>query len=1042
MIFIAFGYDGSVRIKADLNHSPFDRGLFSMTKQVDKFSVTLKKLASTVALAFGTAAIINFGKEAVKAASSLNDAWMGLESIVSGQGKSFSKAKSFIQDYISDGLVPLENAVTAYKNLAARGYSTEQIEKTLVALKDAAAFGRQASYSLGEAVSTATEGLKNENSILVDNAGVTKNVAKMWDEYAKSIGTTANNLTQEQKIQAEVNGILNETRFQTGDAAKLVNTYSGQIALLGYNFQNLKVQVGNALIPIAQAVLPGINAIIAALTKLATVFAQVTALLFGKSSEVKTTSGIASSAGAAADATDKLADATEGAGGAAKQAAKDMKGVLAGFDELNLLADNAASNVGDAAGKISAETPEIEIPSYESEIEEVDQLGEAFQSLGELFVKALDDILAGMPAFRAALLEFAGNFNEFNQKLYDAFTFPGVKERVEQLGRELAEAFNDLVTAIDWELWGRKLGAGLNLGLQFLTEYIYTFDWIGLGTRLAEFINGLVYEVDWYDFGRLLWAQFKIGLETFAGFIAGLDMPALAQAASNIIMGFFNSMQETIANIDWSAIGRQIAEFLNNIDWVGVITSIAGVLQEIVSAGLELVSGFIQNADPEILIAAIAFFAGFLVKKVISTVVAPLAKELVASVIKQIAEAITASGFFEIIGTIGKSIAGIATILAGVSLAVTSFVSMWNEGFSWAKEAVMLLGVALTAVGAIILGAPALVAGVIAGIVATVATAVIVIKDHWEEVKEAFSALMEHISQVVDSIKEKLQEWFDKMKEGWDTYIKPVLDNIIEKFKEVVEKNIKPLIEQAVKLIENVQKVVKALWDNVLVPFLEWLSGKMWQGIATVLEHIGNAVLTAIETISGIITGLLEVLNDVIDFLTGVFTLNFEKTFNGIKEIVSGAIKIVSNIIKGFIDLVKNAVDALLDFIGVSNKASNASPPSSYRGSGFSPRNVSPRMAVSDIPNTYSLPRLANGAVIPPNQQFAAVLGDQRSGMNIEAPLKTIEQAVRNVMGESGFGGEINITVESVLDGKVIAKNVVKNINSMTRSSGKSPLYA
>lgn len=168
MIHTVFGFDGSVRIKADLNHNNFDQGLSAMTGKVQSFGNTLKKLAGTVAVAFGTAALINFGKEAVKAASSLNDAWMGLESIVAGQGKSFSKAKSFINDYISDGLVPLENAVTAYKNLAARGYSTEQIEKTLTALKDAAAFGRQASYSLGDAVSSATEGLKNENSILVN----------------------------------------------------------------------------------------------------------------------------------------------------------------------------------------------------------------------------------------------------------------------------------------------------------------------------------------------------------------------------------------------------------------------------------------------------------------------------------------------------------------------------------------------------------------------------------------------------------------------------------------------------------------------------------------------------------------------------------------------------------------------------------------------------------------------------------------------------------------------------------------------------------
>ena len=134
-----------------------------------------------------------------------------------------------------------------------------------------------------------------------------------------------------------------------------------------------------------------------------------------------------------------------------------------------------------------------------------------------------------------------------------------------------------------------------------MTEFFYKFDWVNLGHHLAEFINGLVYEIDWYDFGRLLWAKFKIALETLAGFILGLDMPALAKAASDTIMGFFDEMKNTIDRIEWGEIGTQIAEFLNNIDWIGVITSIAGALESMVNAGLDLISSFIQNADPEIL---------------------------------------------------------------------------------------------------------------------------------------------------------------------------------------------------------------------------------------------------------------------------------------------------------------------------------------------------------------------------------------------------------------------------------------------------------
>lgn len=491
MIYTAFGYDGSVRIKADLNHNNFDKGLSSMKGQVDRFSVTLKKLASTVAFAFGTAAIIKFGKDSVKAASELSNAWMGLQSIVDGQGKSFSKAKSFINDYISDGLVPLENAVTAYKNLAARGYDTEQIEKTLTALKDAAAFGRQSTYTLGEAVATAAEGLKNENSILVDNAGVTKNVAKMWDEYAKSIGTTANRLTQSQKIQAEVNGILEETKFQTGDAAKLVNTYSGQIAMLGYNFQQLKVAVGNAIMPIVQAVLPGINAVISALVKLANVFAKVTALLFGKKStsissgQVKEQEAIASSGIAAADATDKLADATAGAGEASKKAEKDMKGVLASFDELNILADSAASSVGGAAGGIGdvVDNSKIELPEAEEgtlfdDVEispkllaEVEALKEALGKIWEVFKQSWEEngpavIEAGKRALES-LYELA---KSIGRAFTEAWTGGAGKEFLDSVFALLTTILNIIADIAD--AWKTAFD---NVGKEFFESILFKF---------------------------------------------------------------------------------------------------------------------------------------------------------------------------------------------------------------------------------------------------------------------------------------------------------------------------------------------------------------------------------------------------------------------------------------------------------------------------------------------------------------------------------------------------------------------------------------
>lgn len=339
--------DGKVVISTELDNIGIEKGVKNIKGSLGGLTSMVKKLGTVIASAFAVQKIVQFGKESVNAANDLSAALTGLQSILDGQGRSFSAAQSFIEEYTKDGLIPATNAITAYKNLAMRGYDDSQIQQVMVALKDASAFGRQASYSMGEAVESATEGLKNENSILVDNAGVTKNVAKMWEEYAASIGTTANKLTQEQKIQAEVNGILEESKYQTGDAAKVSGTLSGQLQRLSFNFNNLKVAVGNAINPFVENVLPIINTAVEAFTRLANSVASVVGALFGKatvqtSALADSNSSVASSASAGAEAEKELADATKDAAQAAKKS-------LASFDELNVLQSNAGSGSGDTA---------------------------------------------------------------------------------------------------------------------------------------------------------------------------------------------------------------------------------------------------------------------------------------------------------------------------------------------------------------------------------------------------------------------------------------------------------------------------------------------------------------------------------------------------------------------------------------------------------------------------------------------------------------------------------------------------------------------
>ena len=71
-----------------------------------------------------------------------------------------------------------------------------------------------------------------------------------------------------------------------------------------------------------------------------------------------------------------------------------------------------------------------------------------------------------------------------------------------------------------------------------------------------------------------------------------------------------------------------------------------------------------------------------------------------------------------------------------------------------------------------------------------------------------------------------------------------------------------------------------------------------------------------------------------------------------------------------------------------------------------------------------SIPRLAQGAVIPPNREFLAILGDQKQGTNIETPLDTMLQAFKQALSEGGYGQNQTVVLE--LDGRELGRTIVR----------------
>ena len=186
----------------------------------------------------------------------------------------------------------------------------------------------------------------------------------------------------------------------------------------------------------------------------------------------------------------------------------------------------------------------------------------------------------------------------------------------------------------------------------------------------------------------------------------------------------------------------------------------------------------------------------------------------------------------------------------------------------------MLFGIALAAVGAVILGAPALVAGVIAGIVAAVATMAVVIHEHWEEIKQWFLDLWAGIQEVAGTI----AEWFNS------NVIQPVAGFF------------KGLWEGIQQAASSVWEAVKGVWSAAA----GWFSQHVTQPLASAFDAAGGAVKGAVNgllsNVEGMINAIIKGVNwlisqmnkisfDVPDWVPGIGGNSFGINIPSISEV-------------------------------------------------------------------------------------------------------------------------------------------------------------
>ena len=221
---------------------------------------------------------------------------------------------------------------------------------------------------------------------------------------------------------------------------------------------------------------------------------------------------------------------------------------------------------------------------------------------------------------------------------------------------------------------------------------------------------------------------------------------------------------------------------------------------------------------------------------------------------------------------------------------------------------------------------------------------------------------------------------------NWDT-VKEVVARVWESITQTVEKVTSFLQEKLNGFNEFLQGVFAKDWTEQFGAF-----GNVLNAFFANVENVWNAV-------KNIFSGIVSFVKNVFAGDWGAAWDSIVSIFKGIWDYLVALVKVPINNIIGLINsLVQGVVDGINLVIAALNGISFDIPDwVPVIGGQTVAFNLTPLVAPK-------IPLLAQGAVLPANKPFLAMVGDQRHGTNVEAPLATIQEAVAQVM-ENQFSG-------------------------------------
>lgn len=319
------------------------------------------------------------------------------------------------------------------------------------------------------------------------------------------------------------------------------------------------------------------------------------------------------------------------------------------------------------------------------------------------------------------------------------------------------------------------------------------------------------------------------------------------------------------------------------------------------------------------------------------------------------------------------------------------------------------------------------------------------------------------LTDFVDKFLDVCAKIIDALQQIWNNVLVPLINWILQNVIPLLAPVVQWLGDAAIDLLGAAVEMANGILDMLggLIDFLvgvftgDWKkafsgAGQIAQGFAdtcgAVIEWIGDYILTPFmslvkklfsvdwvkyfgvagiapqvlcDLIKSIFKTMKNVFIGIMNFIKYAFTGDWRNAWQSVKNIFSSIMSGIGDVVRapinGIISMVNQAIGAINNLIRGVNRIPHV-----------------------NIPTIGRIPHLASGAVIPPNQEFLAMLGDQKSGNNIEAP----EGLIRKIVREESGKGNGSYTFVAQLDRKVLFKETISEAKLQQIQGGNNPFDA